>query len=537
MSFFYKYSGSNVKALSSKFYIREFSYEQYGGEGVGLNGGGARCGNYNGFQYKGIGVMPVVGDHGNLYHSNGMYPLYEAVVEAVCSQIYQHILPLGAVKYHAILDNGVSDHFYTVEEPERKQMGRMPLAIGVREIARRPAHYIRSGHYKPHPKYRLQVPSDVYRTRKINQQLRKEHGDNNAYIQFLGKFLAGCANQFAFAKVFRIAHGAVTPSNLSMDGRWLDLTNTTFVQGGDNYYAGNVQLCFLSEPAKITNFIKEMVWTYGKYNQVELNPAPLIKYYFELFNAYFCRYIANLFGLPQSAFTDKQNIYLNTLAAWFNHFIMRRFKPEGGLPRSEREGDIVVVLIEQTLQSVFNKNSSSSEIPDDVVMALTELYRSAITQSATPDGKLASYVICALRKLYFLPIFYLGRIYDASKNLVSSERYDDIQGFVNSYETTAHWIFDHQDKDDSVVLFKKAEFSILYDVSKRCYKVTDAGQGSNICLTTEQFMEYIGENKKSFILLEQDFSKWLLRIANLTQDVLDSFQSSCQEDANYKVVG
>ena len=68
--------------------------EQYGGPGVGSHGGGARCGNIEQYQLKGIGVTPVLGYTNDLYHSSGTYPLYEAITETMTHLIYDIILPI-----------------------------------------------------------------------------------------------------------------------------------------------------------------------------------------------------------------------------------------------------------------------------------------------------------------------------------------------------------------------------------------------------------------------------------------------------------
>jgi hypothetical protein len=520
------YRANSSKSISDiiSLDIRQlpFSYEQYGGEGVGTNGGGARIGSFKNYQFKGIGVTPVVGETNNLYNSNGMYPLYEAVVESVCSQVYQHILPLGTVRYHAILDNGVSDHFYTAEEPDKKQMGDMPLAIGVREIARRPAHYLRAGHYKPHPKYRLQVPSDVYRTRKINQSLRTELGGDNAYIQHIGRFLAGCANQFAFAKLFRISHGAVTPSNLSMDGCWLDLTNTTFVPGGDNYYAGNPDMLFLEEPGKIARFVEEMLYTYGKYNEVELNIAPLLQYYFEQFDAYFCHYIPELVGLPANTCAAESTLPARrSMAVWYNQHL-RQAMPKGGVPRQEKANDPTVLLIESLLAQIFTScQDEHQSVPLEPVEAATGLMLHAYQSfQQLPLGHFVTFTaIRALRKLYFAPLFYIGRLYTESRALVEKQSKADIQAFIDAYDTTAAWLFDKKETEEKVMVFESPQMSVHYNMTADRFIVSDRSRDIRE-LSFVDWREWLEGADLS--LLNYDCKAWLTRMADILKTLREN---------------
>lgn len=495
----------------------KYNFEQYGGYGIGGNGGGARCGNYGGLQFKGIGITPVVGKNTNLYNSNGMYPLYEAIVEAVCSHVYSQILPLGTIQYHAILANGVSDHFYTAEEPDKRQLGEIPLAIGVREIANRPAHYLRAGYYKPHPDFRLQVPSDVYRTREINHRLRNKLGDDNAYIKYIGQFLAGCANQFTFAKVFRISHGAVSPSNLSMDGRWLDLTNTTFVPGGDNYYAGNADMLFLDEPGKIAGFVEEMLYTYSKYNAVDLNTAPLIKYYFEQFDAYFCHYIPELIGLPADICAAKSTLSARQcMAYWYNQHL-RQALPKGGVPRQEKINDPTALMVETLLARTFTDNQSEHQlVTQDVVNAVTSLMLHAYRP--TPRLQLSQfatyYAIRALRKLYFAPLFYIGSIYSESRILVETRPSADVQLFIDSYEKTAAWLFDKKDTEKNIVLFESHQKSVHYNMVMDRFFVSDKSRNIQV-LTFTGWQVWLKDSEMS--LLNQDCKAWLIRMAGVLE--------------------
>jgi hypothetical protein len=154
-------------AVDDKKVISLFA-EQYGGVGIGSNGGGARCGNIDNYQIKGIGVTPVLGLTDNLYNSNGMFPLYEAITEAINYEIYNTILPIGTVHYYGVVHIGSSPYFVTAENRDKKQIGVTQIAIGIREKCTRLGHFLAAGYYKPHPAYKDVVKADTARVRACN---------------------------------------------------------------------------------------------------------------------------------------------------------------------------------------------------------------------------------------------------------------------------------------------------------------------------------------------------------------------------------
>src|SRR5690348_8288649 len=94
-----------VSAFSAE--SREYFAERYGGRGVGLNGGGARCGTTGLVQIKGIGKTPLVGVKSTeAEHSYGGASLQEAVREALWGEICHIALPFGAVRSFGIIETG-----------------------------------------------------------------------------------------------------------------------------------------------------------------------------------------------------------------------------------------------------------------------------------------------------------------------------------------------------------------------------------------------------------------------------------------------
>jgi hypothetical protein len=270
--------------------------ERYGGRGVGNNGGGARCGNIGHYQVKGIGRNPLAGGSPTEWHSYGGLNARDAIYEAVYSEVLGKILPLGVVKTHGVI---LTSPLAAYNEFDPKTANKAELGWGalmVRDICLRPGHFFRAAHHAPHNKGPDGLSSDIIRVRDVHQILSKIMS-TTALVSFLGTFLRNCANQFSFAKIARISHGGICPSNLSFDGRWIDLTNATFVDGARNI--GGLPP-FHEEAWTVIEILKEFVATHCKYNNISLNINPLLEYYASALNSYFIYYSCDLFGINRS---------------------------------------------------------------------------------------------------------------------------------------------------------------------------------------------------------------------------------------------
>ena len=257
---------------------KTFTAERYGGEGIGANGGGARCGNFGNIQVKGIGANPLASNKSDRLHRYGGLNLHDAVYECIYSTILNNVLPLGCVSCMGIVLTGDNTAYPPYEGVETTKG-----ALLVREVAARPAHFLPAPHFTPQDKDKIY--NDIYRLRKVNKLLAKTFNTQNDLILFFGKFLQNCANQFAFAKVFRIYHGTITPSNIAIDGRWLDLTTSSFIESNKNYYFTNFNPSFLDEHLSPNNIIIDLLYQCGKFNLVDLHSDILTKYYNEQYQA------------------------------------------------------------------------------------------------------------------------------------------------------------------------------------------------------------------------------------------------------------
>lgn len=250
---------------------KEFYGERYGGTGVYSNGGGVRCGLDGEVQVKGIGRNPLVGRTADFFHSYGGASLAEAIVEAVWGELCNLALPFGAVRVHGLVLTGTR---VPMMAPRAGQETTMPRALILREAVVRPAHYMRSVFYQPTDAMKSS-PSDVDRTRlavqSISQTLRGLVGEegsaplktasiNAALTEMFCRFAA----QIAAGRAKRIMHGALTDSNLSMDGQWLDYATVSAM--GDY---GNIYTCgdssFLHDERSLLGLCADLLFYVGKY--------------------------------------------------------------------------------------------------------------------------------------------------------------------------------------------------------------------------------------------------------------------------------
>lgn len=496
----------------------EMYAEQYGGHGVGANGGGARCGNINGYQLKGVGVTPVVGNQDNLYVTSGIYPLYEAVTEAANYEIYSKILPIGLVDFYSVLHIGETPYFVTAENSTEKQIGITMLAIGVREIACRVGHFLRAGHFLALPEHKLRLKSDVARVRINNQNLHKALSSEKQFIQLLGDFLSNCAIQFAFARVSRIAHGALTPSNIAIDGRWLDLTNTTFVPSGYHYRAGMGDPPSLVEKDTVIKFTSELMFTYCKYNNVELDIGPLENYYYEQLSACYHYYIVELLGLDAEAvaalnLTSEREL----LSRHYDQVLECGTILLKGVPRHEWEDGAVVDFVEGLFNVVSDREHNCQIIDSELAKSVERLFRQTYLSKKTKHTDFNAFVIesaiKAFRKVYLMPFFFIGRVYIHSREVVA-EGVEEISGYIEDFGNTTNWVFGKEDLPQNVIIFDSLNLSVHYFSDCKKFGVKKKSENKIYYFTcVESLITELGSvQRKDFIVTKFNFYPHILRL-------------------------
>ena len=207
--------------------------DRYGGEGVGFCGGSARCATRFDIQIKGVGLTPLYGAGPNgepdILHSDGIIDLLDAGHEAIMSSICHAVLPHGAVPTLALISTGT---LARAAFAEAKAPPSVPRVILLRRFAWRPAHFLRNIHFRVHPE--SGISTDGARVRVAMSMLpaifEREFGVGQDQInEGLLAVAARFAGQLAAAHAKRIFHGGLSPSNIALDGRFLDFGTCTAV--------------------------------------------------------------------------------------------------------------------------------------------------------------------------------------------------------------------------------------------------------------------------------------------------------------------
>lgn len=208
--------------------------DRYGGPGVGHSGGSGRCAVLNGIQVKGVGRTPLVTSKVDAFHSNGMLGFEEAMREAIWSEVAQLALPIGSVRTLALIDTG-STFQVTAADGAPEILQRFLL---LRQFALRPAHYFRNVNFATPLHADTGLREDAVRTSLAVQTLPQVYrhlfpacAGAHDTVGVLNIGLLEVATRFAFqnatAMVKRIFHGSLSPSNIAMDGRYIDFGTIT----------------------------------------------------------------------------------------------------------------------------------------------------------------------------------------------------------------------------------------------------------------------------------------------------------------------
>jgi hypothetical protein len=510
------FAGVDFDLTNSKTLVAE----RYGGRGIGLNGGGGRCGNTAHYQLKGIGATCMVGDHDDHVHKYGGLDAPLAILETIYTQMLNKLLPLGAVKIQSLIFVGEETGFDT--QTKKPCWG----VIMVREKCIRPAHLLRTTEFKPQPEFAKSLPSDVARIRGLYKRLDAEFENHNQFIMLLGKFLQQCANQFGFAVAARLMHSTLSPSNISMDGRWLDVPFASLLNSGVNY---SIQSCFYDEHYQVTGYVSEILRSYGKYNNVTLNVTPLINYYQEQVFAYFEHYMGFVLGfdlaLVEKLKDDKWKQVTNIFKKIINsatHIEMRSIEPDSGDPVHALIKALFLSLHSQEAAANYFKTAKLSE--NDVALATTAFqhiihsaHEAWININPAENQHFASYkyfvvgsALFALKRAFLSEAFYLPAVDGVVRKLCNEKTPDDIAPLIDSYSEISNWIFEPVQPE--ICLFKSPKFQIHYCQKFGQYRLINNNRSSTFKYYTELYFAIHKINPSFFTINEFSFYSYFDRL-------------------------
>lgn len=506
--------------------------ERYGGAGIGDNGGGVRCGNLGQFQIKGIGKNPLVGSGKDLHHSYGGFQALYAIHEAIYTHLLEQIMPIGVVKIYGVILTG-PDAAYK-RDTERGWGG-----LFVRETALRPANFLRAGHYVPSNPIATSMPSDVARVRMANKELMKRFVDANGFIQFLNQFVKNCANQFAFARIARIMHGAATPSNICFDGRWLDLTNTGFLSSAENNAGGNrTSPSFFEEMEAPVGILREVVATFNKYNNAEINVASFISYYREQLKVYLKCHLSYLFAITY------ENIGQNLLNSELEYlkFEVLKILSAGKViydkwPSSLPDDDPILCLVEGLFLSTKDKTQGIRQLlgtksitiwnVDKLLHAFLTVFDSVFAARKNSSINYQRFVIgsfiTSFKRAALPEYFYKGRLEATIIKILGTGDLKTIRRLIESSIALSEWAFSGA-KDDMLVLFDSPDLCMSYDCVNGCFDVheTHTQQNKTFYLPSDLWRYIDSQEENIFLLNEYSFKKYLNRVLNTVELLVKS---------------
>lgn len=458
--------------------VRMYQAERYGGGGIGNNGGGGRVGNYGGFQIKGTGPNPLGDSTGSTWHSYGSLHLVDAAYEAIMSTILNQLLPQGCVKTYGLVFTSSSGALHAKGSVLHPASG----ALLVRDLSVRPAHFMRATLFSPTKSSKL-MP-DRHRVRLVNRQLRKQFEYDNNYVKYLGAFILSAAKQFAFALAARIAHGVLTPSNICLDGRWIDLTETRFLPGGTNFCG---QTPFYQEAQIVVQVIVELAHVYGKSNGVQFNLIPLIAYYQKMFDSCFAYYSLGILGLPAAAQSDAAESDEGKLVAKALRAVITSNKtPLRKIDDVPDPKDPVVAFIRALYLALAGHQGFPAELAcvlrrdgvehQQVTDAFAKLC--AFAAGATDSGPSGAiqHIACAIKAWRWArlsALFYRSRITPHLFHLEAERSPADIGAYITECIDNANWIFSEA-TEGAIPILQTRALRLIFDTVRGAY-VLDMG--------------------------------------------------------------
>lgn len=443
----------------------DLEIEQYGGGGLGLNAGGVRCGNFSDVQVKGTGINQTIGMNAAFTHSNGIFNLEEAYTEALNTRLLNACLPAGVVDIHAIISLGKS-RFNKEDGVEHN------LAIALRELCLRPGHFLGA----PNPKIRREnrglVMADAPRVKQLNIKLKTALGGEKGVLDYVANFINVSAMQFAFGKIFRIYHGGVSPTNLSFDGRWLDVTNSTFINGAVNYSASDDTAPFLYEPYVVADTIEQFMYTNAKYTGSQFHRGYFANMFINGLDHYLGFVIRSLFGVdPASPNFTRGSIQTNQLVREYDQLLSRR-KNEyvGSFPENENFSVVESFVVDKFL-SLFRESNTLAEKEIKKLLLRNESVGNRL--SDTDYKKLTGDLVRSLRKLYLPLLVSKRRVKQFVVKMVEAEgSFGETSDFLVALLETA---FDRNDSDTEVLMFSSENYELVFSIKKSEFVVRSQG--------------------------------------------------------------
>ena len=492
--------------------------ERYGGVGLATNGGGARVVNLADVQIKGVGANALAGQGTPPSHSYGGLDIQGAVKEIIYSRLLNKISPVGVqgIEGLILLDSSSALH----------NGNRAPSVLMVRERVDRPGHFLPCVNFRPKPEHRASMQSDYSRVLGIYKSIGR-HALLSEFYTLVQHFLDKCADQLSFFRVARLVHGALTPSNLCLDGRVLDTGLCSFIISGTNY--GQVTSYF-DEAGTPPLVMREWFYLIGKF----LTDKPVEEHFFKLYDEKLCQYaivnVGFMFGVDR-----EMSAKLSPTAEWRKvasrmlHLLSR-----GSLTKSSElptvdAADFINDVLTASLYSIL----SGREIPrasrflaefTEELKALIAMMAPSFTwhgqdeQSFRRAFAIQTVKRAVLRSYFF--ITYIGRTVDEHYAIGGI---DSSAALIDEHASVSDWIFENL-VSERCTLYSGNGVAIQFSGVTGEFIYRDADGAERCIEDVRELRNIVDRDSSDFVVQRYDFKPYLkCMLALLDGDAPNSF--------------
>lgn len=467
--------------------------ERYGGSHIGVNGGGGRVANIHGYQVKGVGANRLVGRNGGFHHSYGGLDVFCAVNEVILTRLVNKVLPVGAVDVFGLI--------LVDRELGRYHDGRKCWnVLLVREQVERPAHLLHASFFKPVADW--SYGKEEARIKFLYKSIHRDKGPR-WYLNMIGSFLEATSNQFAFSRMARFIHGCCTDSNLSLNGKWLDVPLVGVIPTGKN--RGLVSH-YYDEPFDILRFVSESLHNYSKYNQVYLDSTPLNNFYLKQYESYKRKYAPYLMGVD----LDFDSVNLNSPALGdltnliHNLIVSADKETDKNYPRMD-EIDPISIEIKSAWNTILNLSDARSErghceLADAFLNMLNEL-------NLTGSTSLMMCCISSIKRLFASKFFFFTHTNSCVEKTFCSIEPSETTNYINKRFLLIDWIFE-VNLENIVTVFRSERQAIIYNDESKIF--TLESDGESICFAdARSVIAYIELSGIDLIYCDFDFKEYV----------------------------
>jgi len=491
--------------------------ERYGGFGTGINGGGARVVNYNDVQIKGVGGNILAGEGALKSHSYGGLDIQGAVKEVIYSRLLNKISPVGAQTINGLI---------LLDESSALHNGnKAPSMLMIREPVMRPAHFLPCSNFKRKSEHRTFMRSDYSRVLGIYKGIGKQALLSDFYV-LIQNFLEKCADQLSFFRMARLSHNALTPSNISMDGRILDTALCSFVISGSNY--GQVT-SYLEEASIPVVIAKELFYLIHKFSM----DKPVEEHFLELYEGRFYQYasvnMGFMFGLDREISTK-----LSCCAEWekLSSCMISLLSVGSNIKTSNLptvdSADFVNEIMTASLYAVLHRKVNADneflvgftrDLDALVMVMASSLARQGQNKKSFCKTLSIQTIKRTILSSYFF-ITYIGRTVD---DYCAAGHIDNTATIINENDHIASWIYENL-LSERATLYSGNGISIEYSSERDDYIYRDKYSIEKRINDVQLVRSIIDSNKIDYVVQKYDFYPYLKQLlAFIDGDATNSF--------------